>query len=61
MPVFRLVLVWLGLRAVIGGLLVFGSSANEHEWLILGVGLCVATLLAWETWQLRTRRRERRA
>jgi hypothetical protein len=56
-PVFRLVLVWLALRAVVGGLLVFGSSASEREWLILGVVLCVATLLAWQAWQLRIRRR----
>jgi predicted negative regulator of RcsB-dependent stress response len=56
-PVFRLVLVWLALPAVVGGLLVFGSSASEREWLILGVVLCVATLLAWQTWQLRMRRR----
>ncbi|HST32905.1 MAG TPA: hypothetical protein VLJ80_05225 [Solirubrobacteraceae bacterium] len=57
MPWFRLVLVWLGLRAVVGGLLVFGSSASEREWLILGVVVCVATLLAWQAWQLRLRRR----
>lgn len=54
---FRLVLVWLALRAVVGGLLVFGSSASEREWLILGVVVCVATLLAWQAWQLRIRRR----
>jgi hypothetical protein len=56
-PVFRLVLVWLALRAVVGGLLVFGSSASEREWLILGVVLCVATLLAWQAWRLRIRHR----
>jgi hypothetical protein len=56
-PVFRLVLVWLALRAVVGGLLTFAPLASEREWLIFGVVLCVATLLAWQVWQLRSRRR----
>jgi hypothetical protein len=56
-PVFRLVLVLLALRAVVGGLLTFAPLASEREWLILGVVLCVATLLSWQVWQLRSRRR----
>jgi hypothetical protein len=56
-PLFRLVVVWLALRAVVGGLLTFAPLASEREWLILGVVMCVATLLAWQAWQLRIRRR----
>ena len=39
--------------ALVAGLFVFAFVATEHDWLVIGGGLCAIALVAWAVWRRR--------